>query len=139
MSKEKVFISNDICKIGTDGEYHLFGSRCTKCGHRSYPATSFCGKCLDPNQEQYELEDTGEIYSYTITRMQPPYGHFTTPHPICWVSIPNSEARVTAPLYIEEESKYKVGAKVKLTFDTYWEEEDKIVVGPKYHIVSEDK
>lgn len=136
--KKTVFISDDICRQDEDGHYHLYGSICKVCGHKSYPATSFCGKCLNPDQEEYDLADTGEIYSYTITRTRPPYGHFPKPHPLCWVSIPESEARVTAPLFIEEEANYKVGAKVKMEFATYWEEEDKIVIGPKYHILKEE-
>ena len=139
MSKPKVFISDDICKQREDGSYYLYGSVCPKCGHKSYPASGFCTKCLCEEQEEYEIADTGTVYSYTITRTKPPYGNFPKPHPICWVSIPESEARVTAPLFIEEEADYKVGATAKMEFATYWEDEDKIVIGPKYHIVKEDK
>ena len=138
MSKPIRFISDDICKQREDGTYALYGSVCPKCGYRSYPATSFCRKCLNPEQEQYELAEEGTVYSYTVTRTKPPYGNFPKPHPIVWVSIPESEARVTAPLFIEEEELYKVGAKARMEFATYWEDENEIVIGPKYHIVKED-
>lgn len=132
--KKKVFISDDICRRDEAGAYHLFGSICKDCGHKSYPATSFCACCLSKDQAHYDLAEEGEIYSYTITRVRPPYGHFPTPHPVAYISIPESEARVTAPLFMEQEAEFKVGAKVKMEFGVYWEEDDKIVIGPKYRI-----
>lgn len=135
MEKKKVFISDDICRIDENGQMHLYGSVCKKCGHRSYPASTFCSKCLSPDQDSYDIAEDGEIYSYTVTRVKPPYGNFPTPHPVAFISVPESEARVTAPLFIEQEEQFKVGAKVKMEFATYWEEEDQIVIGPKYRIV----
>jgi uncharacterized OB-fold protein len=137
MDKKRVFISDDICRMDENGKYHLYGSVCKKCGHISYPATSFCTSCLSKDQELYDLSEEGEIYSYTITRVHPPYGHFPIPHPIAYISIPKSKARVTAPLFPEDEPEYKIGAKVKMEFATYWEEEDKVVIGPKYRIIKE--
>lgn len=137
MEKKRVFISDDICRQDENGKYHLFGSVCKKCGNRSYPATSFCSACLSKEQERYDLAEEGEIYSYTITRVRPPYGHFPTPHPLAYISIPESKARVTAPLFLEDEADYKIGAKVKMEFAQYWEEEDQIVIGPKYRIIRE--
>jgi uncharacterized OB-fold protein len=135
VEKKKVFISDDICRQDPDGSYHLFGSVCKKCGRRSYPATTFCPDCLNPDQDTYDLSENGEIYTYTITRVRPPYGHFPTPHPVAFISVPESEARVTAPLFMEDEADFKVGAKVKMEFAPYWEEEDQVVIGPKYRIV----
>lgn len=137
MGKKIVFISNDICRQDENGHYHLYGSICKKCGHKSYPASSFCTSCLSQEQEIYDLKEEGEIYSYTITRVQPPYGHFPVPHPIAYISIPESEARVTAPLFMEDEGHFQIGAKIKMEFSVYWEEEDQIVIGPKYRIVQE--
>lgn len=137
MAKVKVFISQAIYKEKPDGDIVLIGSECAKCGHRAYPATTFCGKCLSKEQNEYELEKQGEIYSYTITRVQPPYGHYPVPHPIARISIPESRARVTAPLFMEDEPDFKVGAKVKMEIAEYWEEDDKIVIGPKFRIIKE--
>lgn len=137
MEKKKIFISDDICRQDENGQYHIFGSVCKKCGHRSYPATSFCTACLNKEQDTYDLAEEGELYSYTITRVKPPYGHFPVPHPVAYISIPESEARVTAPLFLDEQDDYKIGAKVKMEFSQYWEEGDQIVIGPKYHIVKE--
>ena len=136
MEEKKVrFISDDICRQDENGNYHLFGSVCKKCGNLSYPATSFCSKCLCPDQGTYDLVEDGEIYSYTITRVKPPYGNFPKPHPIAFVSVPDSQARVTAPLFMEQEEDFKVGAKVKMEFATYWEDDNEKVIGPKYRIV----
>lgn len=137
MEKEKVFISDDICRKDENGRYHLYGSLCKVCGHKSYPASSFCTACLSKEQESYDLQEEGEIYSYTITRMRPPYGHFPVPHPLGFIDIPESGARVTAPLFLEDEADFKIGAKVRMEFATYWEEEDKVVIGPKYRIIKE--
>jgi uncharacterized OB-fold protein len=54
---------------------------------------------------------------------------------VAFISVPESEARVTAPLFMEDEADFKVGAKVKMEFAPYWEEEDQVVIGPKYRIV----
>lgn len=133
--KKKEFISDEICRTDENGNYRLYGSVCRACGHKSYPATSFCACCLSREQDRYDLAEEGEIYSYTITRVKPPYGNFPKPHPVAYISVPESEARVTAPLFMEQEAQFKVGAKVKMEFAPYWEEEDKIVIGPKYRIV----
>ncbi len=137
MEKKRVFITDEICRQDENGKYKLYGSICKKCGHKTYPSSSFCTSCLSQDLEPYDLAEEGEIYTYTIIRVRPPYGHYPSPHPLAYVDMPESEARVMAPLYMEQEDKFHVGAKVKLEFADYWEEEDKIVFGPKFRIVEE--
>jgi uncharacterized OB-fold protein len=136
MEKQRVFIDDRVLRERPDGDIALVGSVCKACGHRAYPATSFCSKCLSKDQSEYELFRDGFLYSYTITRV--PVGSFPVPHPFGYIMVPESGARVTAPLFIEEEALYRVGAKVRMEIAAYWEEEDKVVIGPKYRIVKED-
>jgi uncharacterized OB-fold protein len=115
------------------GDAVLVGSVCGRCGHKAYPATTFCTKCLSKDQSEYELSKDGVLYTYTVTRV--PVGNFPVPHPFGYIMAPESEARVTAPLFIEDEAMYRIGARVRMEISEYWEEEDRVVVGPKYRIV----
>jgi uncharacterized OB-fold protein len=136
MEKKREYIADYIVKEKPDGQIVLTGSVCAVCGHHAYPAVSFCPVCLSTDQKEYELGDEGTLYSFTVTRV--PVAQYPVPHPIGYIQIPQSEARVTAPLFIEDEPYYKVGARVRMEIAEYWEDDEKVVVGPKYRIVRED-
>jgi uncharacterized OB-fold protein len=43
----------------------LVASVCSKCGRRSVPPLSFCGRCWQPITEFRELRGTGQLLSYS--------------------------------------------------------------------------
>ena len=54
----------------SDGEAHLVGVRCSACGTHAFPPQLACPRCGEPT-EPVTLADTGEVWSWTIQRIQP--------------------------------------------------------------------
>ena len=62
-----------------NGEPHLIGTKCTKCGSAFFPPRQVCSYCLtDKTVEKARLGNTGKLYVYTVINVaskmfNPPY------------------------------------------------------------------
>src|SRR5262249_6154539 len=58
--------------ITTEGEPHLLGSRCVKCGEAQFPAGRSCPYCGGEECEPADLGSRGRLYLHTAVLNRPP-------------------------------------------------------------------
>ena len=132
--KERVPIRENLFRTKEDGSLVLLGGKCRQCGQVSFPRREFCTACLCREQDEVELSQEGELHTWTILRVSD--NHFTAPHPIGMINLPE-RVRVTAPLVRREDEHYSIGQKMRVIPDDLWEEEDRIVTGYRFQAVEE--
>lgn len=133
--EEKTWFQDGLLAEEPDGIV-LLGSRCRRCGRTSFPKVDFCVECLGTEFDEVRLSRGGTLYAYTITRV--PVGSFKPPFATGIVQIDENQVRVTAPLVIDENRPFQVGAPVRLTAAPLWEEDGRSVWGYKYEMVGDD-
>ena len=62
---------SDFAQYLKDG--HLMGSRCKKCGARSFPPRADCDQCMSGDFEFFELSGKGKLHTFTKI-VAPPTG-----------------------------------------------------------------
>ena len=62
---------SDFAQYLKDG--HLMGSRCKKCGARSFPPRADCDQCMSGDFEFFELSGKGNLHTFTKI-VAPPTG-----------------------------------------------------------------
>ncbi len=134
--KERVPIRENLFREYADGTLVLLGAKCVNCGHISFPKREFCTECLCTKQEEIELSRCGTLHTFSILRVGD--NHFSAPHPIGMVNLPE-RVRVTAPLVYRAKEDYAIGQTVEVVPDDLWEEEDKIVTGYRFRVVEDTK
>lgn len=134
--KKRIPIRENLFRETGDGKLVLLGAKCVKCGQISFPKRAFCTKCLCTEQEEVELSRRGELHTFSILRVGD--NHFSAPHPIGMVNLPE-RVRVTAPLVYRESEDYAIGQAVEIVPDDLWEEADTIVTGYRFRVVEEDE
>lgn len=131
--KDRVPIREGLFRTDETG-ITLLGARCTRCGHISFPKRDFCTVCLGEEQEELPLSREGELHTFSILRVGD--NHFSAPHPIGMVNLPE-RVRVTAPLVYRPAEDYAIGQKVRIVPDELWEEEDRVVTGYRFAVAEE--
>ena len=131
---ERVYFQEGLFEERPDGPV-LVCNQCTCFGQRYFPASEFCNACLGEEFESVALSTKGELYSYTITRV--PVAKFPVPHAVGMISLPEDKVRLVAPLSIDEDHPFRVGAPVDLVVDTLWTEGDREVCGYKFKMGEE--
>src|SRR3972149_2007214 len=60
-----------LLEVGANGEGHLIGSLCPKCGARYFPQRGVCARCLG-ELEPTPLATKGRLYTYTVLHQAAP-------------------------------------------------------------------
>ncbi len=92
----------------------VYASKCSKCGHISFPPTANCSRCLNSGIEWVDIQGEGEIETFTHIVIRP--ASFQA-HPTYTVAVAKMKegVKVLAWLTGAKLGDAKVGAKVKLS------------------------
>lgn len=91
---------------------------CNSCGHWIFFPRRHCDKCWSQDLEWKEVEGTGTLYTYTLTRV-PTLPDFADEMPQKMAVVELDEGvRINTTLIGVDESEIKVGMRVKPVFDT---------------------
>ena len=120
----------------------LIGSKCPICGSVQFPKSSVCNnpECDHSKPpEEYLLSTEGTLYTYTIHHysLGGPLSFHKAPYAIAAVKLPEGII-IVGRLTETDESKLKIGMKVKLKIDKLYEDENNIYVTYFFEPVSEE-
>lgn len=92
----------------------LVGSRCPECGAIFAAQRVVCLQCARRGCERWLLSPTGEVYTFTIVRQQPPGSVMKIPYAIAQVRLDDGPI-VSGPLVDLEVDDVFVGLPVEIT------------------------
>lgn len=128
--EKKVFHEGLIAE--TEQGPFLIGKKCCQCGRIQFPHGKLCTNCLCKDSEDVLIGQKGILFSFTTTygataTIQPPFavGYITTEEGL----------RIFAPLRMEEDKPFFIGAKMELEIADLWTEGETIVTGYRYKMV----
>lgn len=113
----------------------LIGKKCSQCGKIRFPHGKLCTSCLSQDSEDVLIAQRGTLFSYTTTygptaTIQPPFavGYITTEEGL----------RIFAPLRMEEDKPFAIGAEMELELAELWTEGDTSVTGYRYRLADKE-
>lgn len=99
----------------------FYGIKCPKCGKVYVPPREVCGPCFTRMTEWVKVADEGKLYSYTILRfvfLDPETGkQRPVPYVYAFITLDGADTALQHFVEITDESKVKVGARVKAVFE----------------------
>jgi len=99
----------------------FYGIKCPKCGKVYVPPREVCGPCFTKMTEWVKVADEGKLYSYTILRfafLDPETGkQKPVPYGYAFITLDGADTAFQHFVEITDESKVKVGARVKAIFE----------------------
>ena len=109
----------------------LSAYKCGKCGLTLFPKNSLCTNCLnEDDMQEITLDTRGVLYSYTVTYA--PIEDWPLPHALGWITIPENQVRLIAPLIMNGEEDFVVGEEVEMVIDKYWDTDGEPLMGFKF-------
>jgi uncharacterized OB-fold protein len=115
--------------------YHLLGSKCSDCGHITYPQTKVCHKCSSFNQKDYQLPKTGKVHTFCINWTPPPGLEPPTVNVI--VDLDGGGRYVGLITEVSNPEEVKIGTKVEMVFRKIVNDSGLDVYGYKFRLVEE--
>ncbi len=106
--------------LGLRDQTTILGVRCSACGRVYVPPREVCGRCFKTMNEWVDLGTEGTIYAFTVVKL--PYVDPNTGLPIkvprtdIYVQFDGADTRLMHWLDEGDETKIKVGARVKAVF-----------------------
>lgn len=98
----------------------FWGVKCPKCKKVYIPPRKLCGPCFTEMNEWVEVKDEGVLYSYTILRfafLDPETGkEKPVPYGYAFIKLDGADTSIQHFIEIKDESKVKIGARVKAVF-----------------------
>ncbi len=94
--------------------YHLLGSKCSDCGHITYPQTKVCHKCSSFNQKDFQLAKTGTVHTFCINWTPPP--GLEAPCVNCIIDLDGGGRYVGLLTEVANPEEVKIGSKVEMVF-----------------------
>ena len=117
-----LYIFSKVCKLSAKQQFidaakagKVLARKCKKCGELHLATVYFCQNCGHREFENYPLDGTGSVATFTIITV-PPAG-FEKYIPYAWVvlKLDNSELRVSGFMAgISKPADLPVGARVKI-------------------------
>lgn len=104
-----------------DGEPHLIGSACARCGVLSFPSQSSCPRCPSVDVRERVLARRGTLWSWTVqcfAPKSPPYAvddpDAFAPYGVGYIELPG-EVRVESRLTESDPHRLRIGMPMELT------------------------
>ena len=94
----------------------LFGARCKKCGLTYLPPRIYCERCFDEIEEWHEIENKGEIYTYTIGWVDLDGSRLQKPIVLALVKFDGVYGGIVHRLGEIDTAEVKIGLQVKAVF-----------------------
>jgi hypothetical protein len=110
--------------------YSLVGKRCAQCGQVYFPPRDVCPKCRRDSigkMEDYKLNGTGKILTYTVIHTAPLEFVKQQPYPMAIIEL-DEGPRLTAQLVDIEPADIRIGLRVKAVFRKIKEDGSKGVI-----------
>ena len=108
----------------------LIGSRCEKCGAKTFPAQGHCPRCASTSMTEVLLSRTGSLWTWTIQGFRPkspPYKGDDSdpfePFGVGYVDL-DGELLVEARLTENDSERLAIGAAMELVIVPLYREED---------------
>lgn len=101
--------------------YRLEASKCTKCGHTSFPPRLVCPECKGNNFKTVVLDDEGTLLTFTVIRVGSEKFSTETPFPVGIVQL-NDGVKITTQIADADVDELEIGQKVKIVFRKIQEE-----------------
>ena len=95
--------------------YRLEAGRCTKCGYVAFPNRLICPECGNRKFDDYKLNETGTIVSFTTIEVGPTEFSDQVPYNVGIIDLGDG-VKITAQIADAEAKDLKIGGKVKLEF-----------------------
>ena len=95
--------------------YRLEASRCSKCGHTSFPPRLVCPECKGKDFQTVRLSDEGKLLTFTVVRVASETFSHETPFAVGIVEL-NDGVRITTQVTDVDVDELTVGQKVRLVF-----------------------
>jgi hypothetical protein len=95
--------------------YRLEAGKCTKCGYIAFPARLVCPECGNRKFEDYKLNDTGKVVSFTTIEVGPTEFSDQVPYNVGIIEL-NDGVKITAQISDAKSGDIKIGSNVKLEF-----------------------
>jgi len=101
-----------------DGEPHLVGTKCSKCGASFFPPRYICTYCLtDEGVEKAKLGNRGKLYSYTVINVAGK--EFNPPYAFGFVILEPEKIRIPAVLTgFDLAEELESGTPMKMVIET---------------------
>ncbi|HZY10368.1 MAG TPA: Zn-ribbon domain-containing OB-fold protein [Bacteroidota bacterium] len=95
--------------------YRLEASKCSKCGHITFPPRLVCPECKGKAFETIKLSDEGKLQTFTVVRVSSDKFSKETPFAVGIVEL-NDGVKITTQIADTDVDELKVGQRVKLVF-----------------------
>lgn len=95
--------------------YRLEASKCSKCGHITFPPRLVCPECKGKAFETIKLNDEGKLQTFTVVRVSSDKFSKETPFAVGIVEL-NDGVKITTQIADADVDELKVGQRVKLVF-----------------------
>ena len=95
--------------------YRLEASKCSKCGHITFPPRLVCPECKGKAFETMKLSDEGKLQTFTVVRVSSDKFSKETPFAVGIVEL-NDGVKITTQIADADVDELKVGQRVKLVF-----------------------
>lgn len=107
----------------------LLASRCTTCGHLSYPAADWCPECHSDASEIIELGGEGELHAATIVHMG--NQRFQPGYAVGYVVMPQG-VRIFSQLGVTGDDLPSPGTQMRLEILPLWREDDQDILAYRF-------
>lgn len=107
-------------------EGKLLGTRCEKCKQIYVPARLFCERCFSELADWLEVEDYGNVYSFTVVHTDMEGRKTQPPQIVALIELGKSGARMVHLIGEVEAKNLKSGMPVKAVWKPREEREGKI-------------
>jgi len=107
-----------------NGQPHLVGTKCSKCGAAFFPPRYICTYCLtDEGVEKAKLGNTGKLYSYTVINIAGK--EFNPPYAFGFVILEPENIRIPTVLTgFDLDKELKTGTKMEMVIEKLREDAD---------------
>lgn len=95
--------------------YRLEAGKCTKCGYIAFPERLVCPECGNRKFENYKLNDTGKIISFTTIEVGPTEFADQVPYNVGIIELDDG-VKITAQITDARPEDLKIGGRVRLEF-----------------------
>ncbi len=117
------------------GVHKLIGSKCSDCGHVTYPRTKICHTCGSFNQKDYQMPKTGKVHTFCINLTPPP--GLEAPIVNVVVDLDGGGRYVGVITEVANPEQVKIGTKVEMVLRKCMSDRGLDIYGYKLRLVEE--
>ena len=116
-------------------EGRIMGTHCSNCDHTYVPAAAFCERCLNQLDEWVDVDNIGEVVTFTHLYVDSDDSYMDEPQTIAFIKL--GDGGLIHKLVIDDPSKLLIGMQAEVVFKPADERQGSILDIDHFRIISE--